>query len=405
MAKAIVVICDGLGDLPVDGRTPLQAAKTPHMDLLAKNGVCGLMYPLEIGVIPGSDTSHLNLFGYDPKMFYSGRGPLEALGAGITLKPGDVAFRFNFATVSGSGAILDRRAGRISTTEAEKLGKELAKIKKVDGVEVIFRHTVEHRGALVLRGKGLSANITDTDPHGQGNVLKCESRDGSNESKYTAEIVNKFMKLAHEKLKKSLINKKRAKEKKPVANAVLLRGAGAFEKVPSIYERYGIKAACIAGGALYKGVARYIGMDVIDVKGATGTKDTDLHAKAQAAALALKNHDLVFLHVKATDSFGHDGDFAGKMHMIEKIDLMVEELLRIEDTVLVVTADHSTPVSLKAHSADPVPLAMMKKGGRVDWIERFDETSCARGSLGRIRGKFLLPLVLAMMGRAKMYGT
>jgi len=403
MEKLILIICDGLGDIPVNGKTPLQAARKPHIDALARDGECGLMHVFGMGIIPGSDTAHLQLLGYDPFLFYKGRGVFEALGAGIALGEGDVAFRSNFGTVDGRMNVTDRRAGRISTEEARELGKSLRGMK-IDGAEVIFRQTVEHRGVLVLKGKGLSPNISDTDPHDGGPLLKARPLDKTREAKRTADILNKFTMLSNKILSAHPLNSKRKKEGTPPANIVLARGASVFERAPTIKGLYGISAACVAGGALYKGVGKYIGMDVLDVKGATGTKDTNLFSKAKAAEKALKNHDLVFLHIKATDSFGHDGDFKGRVGMIEKIDRIMP-ILRKTGAHIILTADHSTPVALKKHSFHPVPILAYGKLVRGDNVKKFDEIECAMGGIGHIEGRELMPLILSLLGKAKMFGT
>jgi 2,3-bisphosphoglycerate-independent phosphoglycerate mutase len=404
MEKAILFICDGLGDLPVKGRTPLEAARKKNIDRLAKEGINGMMSTLGEGIIPGSDTGHLQLLGYSPREFYPGRGPLEALGAGIDLEHGDVAFRCNFGSVDAKGKLLDRRAGRISTAEAAEIGKALDGMM-VDGVLVIFRPTVEHRASVVFRGRGLCAAISDTDPHGEGEVLACKPKDGSPEARRTAEIVNKFMKIAHEKMSAHHLNLKRMKERKLPANVALLRGTGMFHKIPGLNERFGIAGTCIAGGALYKGVCRYVGMDAQNVKGATGTKDTDLDAKVNAAIAALKTKDFVLLHVKATDNFGHDGDFEGKRKMIEKIDAAVGKLMKWGGAYIVLTGDHSTPVLLKGHSADPVPICIWGKNVRTDDVKKFGERACAHGGLGHILGSDVMPVILGLLLKAKMYGS
>jgi 2,3-bisphosphoglycerate-independent phosphoglycerate mutase len=395
MKKAILLIIDGLGDLPTP-KTPLQAARTPNLDNLAKEGISGMMSPVAKYVVPGSDVSHLNLLGYDPAIFYRGRGPLEALGLGIRLEAGDVAFRANFATYK-DGKITDRRAGRIDTTSASALSKYLS--MKIDDVEVIFRNSAEHRGALVLRGKGLSAQISPTDAHEGEGIHPCHPLEDTAEARKTAEIINKFTKMAIEKLSGAPENKAR----KPPANAILLRGAGNFVPAPSFHERFGLYAACVAGGALYKGVASFMGMDVILVQGATGDRNTNLEAKAKAAARALKTYDFVFMHVKLCDSAGHDGDFALKKEGIERIDKIIP-ILEATGACIVVTGDHSTPCSLKAHSGHEVPI-LVHGGERKDDVRKFDEMSCAKGGLGHIKGRHVIPLILNITGRAQKYGS
>ncbi len=394
--KAILLIIDGLGDLPTP-KTPLQVAKTPNLDKLAKKGITGMLSPIAKYIVPGSDTSHLQLLGYDPAFFYRGRGPFEALGLGIDLQDGDIAFRANFATVKGE-TVVDRRAGRIDTESASKLSKDLS--MKIGDVQVIFKNSVEHRGALVLRGPGLSSNVSETDPHAKEPIFKCHPLDETPEAAKTADIVNRFTKLAMEKLSKAPEN---AKRKLP-ANAVLLRGAGHYEPAPTFYDRFQMHGICVAGGALYKGVAAYMRMDIALVPGATGDKKTDLKAKANAVAQALKNdYDFAFMHVKGCDSAGHDGDFKTKVSMLEKLD-KVMPILEETGAAIIVTGDHSTPVSLKKHTGHEVPI-LVYRGERSDPVRKFDEISCQVGGLGHIKGRNIIPLILNITGRAKKYGS
>ncbi len=390
MALLLVVI-DGLGDLPP---SPLEKARTPIMDRLAKEGITGMMAPVGRFRVPGSDVSHLQILGYDPEVYYPGRGPLEALGAGIALKEGDVAFRGNFATLK-KGVIVDRRAGRVESKKAKKLAALLP--SKIEDVEVIVKHTVEHRLAVVFRGKGLSAHVTETDPHARAPPLK--ARPTAPNAKKTASVINKFSSLSHKVLSSAPLNRSLSLP----ANYVLLRGSGVYRKVPSLKERFGLSACCIAGGALYKGVAKFVGMDVLNVKGATGDFNTDVDGKFKKAAAALKKYDLVFVHVKACDSAGHDGDFEKKKKMLERIDRALKHALPYASSIIL-TGDHSTPVALKRHSGHEVPL-LVWGGERVDGVRRFSEQECMRGGLGHLHGRDIMPLVLNLLGKAKKYGS
>ncbi|MBU0533086.1 2,3-bisphosphoglycerate-independent phosphoglycerate mutase [Candidatus Micrarchaeota archaeon] len=395
MRKAILLIIDGLGDLPTP-KTPLQAAKTPNLDRLAKNGITGMLSPVKRYLVPGSDTSHLNILGYDPTIFYCGRGPFEALGVGIELNEGDVAFRANFATVKGN-KIIDRRAGRIDTETASILSKGLS--LRIGNVEAIFRNSVEHRGVLVLRGPNLSSNISDTDPHSTGEVHFCYPLDDSREAKRTADIVNKFTEVARGWLASAPTNKDREKP----ANILLLRGAGTYSQVPSFFDRFGLHGICIAGGALYKGVAAYLRMDVAIVPGATADLKSDVKAKAETAAKSLDHYDFVFMHVKGCDSAGHDGNFDAKKKMLERIDKVIP-ILEKTGACIVITGDHSTPVSRKQHTGHEVPI-LVYGGERKDHVKKFDEISCASGGLGHIKGKEVIPLILNITERAEKYGS
>lgn len=401
--KAILIVCDGVGDLLVGGRTPLQRARKPNLDELAREGACGLVYSIAPGIIPGSDTSHLALFGYDPFKYYSGRGVFEALGAGVELREGDVAFRSNFATVDKKMDVVDRRAGRLESEHARRLGRELDGME-CGGVKIVFKPTTEHRASLVLKGKGLSSAVSDTDPHEKGRVLTSKALDESREAAETARVLNEFTRKSFEVLSESKLNEERKRGGKAVANIVLSRGAGIFERVPGLKEKHGFEGACVAGGALYKGVAKFVGMKVLEVEGATGTLETNLHAKAKAALNALREFDFVFVHVKGCDNASHDGDLEAKVGMIEKIDGMVGELKKA-DANIIVTADHSTPVSLREHSWEPTPILINGPKVRRDDVKKFDEISCAKGSLGIMRGLDVMPVVVGLMGRAKMFGA
>jgi len=403
--KAFFVVVDGMGDRGVkDGKTSLQLAEKPTLDELAAKGSTGIMSTIGPGIIPGSDTAHLALFGYDPSIYYKGRGPFEALGVGIDLREGDVAFRCNFATVDEDFQVIDRRAGRLKD-EGAILAKSLQNIT-IDGVEVIFASSTEHRGVLVLRGDGLSAFVSDTDPHagGKNPVLQSKPLKNTSEAKRTASIVNKFVKKSWEILHSHPLNKERKKDGKLPANILLTRGAGIYQKVESLNERYGITSCCVAGSALYKGVARYAGMDILKVKGATGRVDTDIEAKARAAKEALKKYDFVFVHIKGTDNASHDGNLEEKLFMIKKVDRLVN-MLKDEDAFLIVTADHSTPISIRRHSADPVPVLIYGEGVRRDEVKSFDEVAAACGCLGYLTGVGLHRVVMDLMGCAHMVGS
>lgn len=396
MKKAILLIIDGLGDLPTP-KTPLQAAKKPNFDKLAKGGASGLLAPVGRYIVPGSDVAHLSILGYDPHKYYNGRGPLEALGLGIELKDGDVAFRANFATIERD-EITDRRAGRIDTQTASKLASELS-TKLSNGVEAIFKNSNEHRGVLVLRGSGLSEQVSATDPHGDMKLHPCQPL--SEAAVKTAKAVDEFTQYAHRTLEMAPENSEREKP----ANVVLVRGAGKYWKVPSFLERFGLHGACVAGGALYKGVARYIGMDVVDVPGATGDKKTNLNAKGKAVLSALIDHDFVFLHVKGCDSAGHDGDFDTKKKMLERVDKELLPWLIKSGAYIIITGDHSTPCSRKAHSGHEVPILVYGDSERIDSVKKFDEISAASGGLGHLEGKDIVPLILNLIEKSDKYGS
>ena len=404
--KMLMIVCDGLSDRPVkqfEMKTPLQVARKPAMDALTRHGVSGTMDVIGPGIIPGSDTAHLALFGYDPFKVYTGRGPIEAAGAGLRLERGDVAFRCNFATVNKSFVVTDRRAGRIKTGTSD-LAKSVSGMT-IDGVTAIFKEGSEHRGVLVLRGDGLDHRVTDVDPHQEGDVL--ESRAMVPEAKKTADAVNEFVKRSAAILREHPVNKQRIGSGLPPANVILPRGAGSIGELEPLPQRYGIRCAAVAGVTLVKGICRLVGMDVPVVQGATGGLDTDYRAKGVAAIGLLDKNDFVFVNVKAGDVASHDGDFRMKVNVVENIDVMLGLILKDiqDDVVVALTCDHSTPVSVKEHSADPVPLAISGGGTRVDGVKEFDEIAVAAGALGRIRGMDLMPILLGTADRAKKFGA
>lgn len=404
--KILLIVCDGLSDRPVkefDRKTPLQAARKPAMDALARHGISGTMDVIGHGVIPGSDTAHLALFGYDPYKVYTGRGPIEAAGAGVEISRDDVAFRCNFATVDDSLKVIDRRAGRIKVG-TDELAKAVTGMT-IEDVSVVFKEGSEHRGVLVLRGKGLDHRVTDVDPHHEGKILV--SRPMVPGAEKTARVVNEFVRRSAGILSVHPVNQKRIADGLLPANAILPRGAGSLRELEPITDLYGMKCAAVAGVTLVKGICRMVGMTVPDVPGATGGLDTDYKAKGDAALKLLETHDFVFVNVKAGDIAGHDGDFRTKVRVVESIDMMLSLILKDihEDVVVALTCDHSTPITVKEHSADPVPLTISGGGTRVDGVKDFDEMSVASGALGRIRGVDLMPILLGVADRARKFGA
>ncbi len=405
--KLMLIILDGMGDRPSEklgGKTPLEAAQTPNMDFLAKIGISGIMDPIAPGIRAGSDTAHLSILGYDPYEVYTGRGPFEAAGEGLDLKHGDIAFRCNFSTVDEKMNVVDRRAGRIREGTHE-LAKALDGME-IDGVKVIFKESVEHRAVLVLRGDGLSPKISDADPHDLGPIHKVKALDDSEEAKRTAEIVNEFVKRSYEILKEHPVNLKRMEKGLMPANIVLPRGAGVVPRLESMEKRHNIRAGAIAGVSIVKGVCRLAGMEIIDVKGAKGSADSDFTAKIEAGMDYLKKGDMVLINMKAPDLFGHDGDPEGKKNIIEKIDASMEVLKdALDNTIIAITADHSTPCDVMDHSGDPVPLIIAGKGVRTDDIEVFGERAAAKGGIGRIKGGDLLNILMQLAGLSEKFGA
>jgi 2,3-bisphosphoglycerate-independent phosphoglycerate mutase len=403
--KILLIIADGLGDRPfesLNGKTSLEAANKPNLNTLAKEGMIGLIDPIQPGVIPGSDTSHLNYLGYDPFKYYTGRGPFEAMGTGLTLKGGDVAFRANFATVDVNGVVIDRRAGRIREGTNE-LAKPLN--MKIEDIEILFKEGTEHRAALVLRGEGISTNVTDNDPHGE-NLRPREIVPTSKDGEKTARILKEFYNRSLSILSKQSLNSKRKSEGLREANAILYRGGGLVPVLPNFNERYSLKGGYVAAVALVSGICRLVGLKDFTPKGVTGSTDTDVGAKFSAAIEALKEVDFVIVNVKGTDIAGHDGNGMAKKQFIEKIDSALgETVLRIRDeTVICFTGDHSTPASAKEHTSDPVPILLRYPGCRRDGVGEFDEIRAKDGYL-RLRGSDLMNVLLSSANRAEKYGA
>ncbi|MDX9850646.1 MAG: 2,3-bisphosphoglycerate-independent phosphoglycerate mutase [Anaerolineaceae bacterium] len=386
--KIAMMILDGLGGLPKEpgGKTELETAYIPHLDALAGKSALGLSVPLGPGVTVGSGPGHLALFGYDPLECEIGRGPLEALGVDFDLHPEDVAARGNFCTLDENGIIIDRRAGRLPTQESRKLVEILREIK-VDGVEIFLETVKEHRFALILRGEGLGSNVSETDPLLAGkSPIKLIAHDVS--SQKTADIVNQLVEKAQRVL---------ASEK--LANMILLRGFAKLPSVPSFMEMYQLNATCIAVNGMYRGVSRLAGMHIQEVNGYSLADEFSTLEKVW------QDFDFFYLHFKKTDTCGENGDFEGKVEAIEEFDRQIPRLMALNPDVVIVTGDHSSPAVLKFHSWHPVPLMIYSKYCRSDAIPEFGERACARGSLGQVFARHIMPIALANAGRVAKYGA
>ncbi|MFZ0010343.1 MAG: 2,3-bisphosphoglycerate-independent phosphoglycerate mutase [Halobacteriota archaeon] len=400
--KILLVVLDGAADRPtVDTTTPLMAASLPFFDRLAREAILGIMDVIAPGTPPGSDTAHLSLLGYSPKEVYTGRGPFEAAGVGIDVKPGDIAFRGNFATVK-DGTVIDRRAGRISDTH--QLAEAIREHVHLD-CEFIFKESAGHRAALVLRGEGLSPSITSTDPHHIGALVPSQPTTTGLSPQKTAKLVNDFTRQVCAILSAHPVNKKRTEAGELPANAVLLRGAGAVPQLIPFEERTGLDAAVIAATALVIGIGKLTGMEYVPTAGATGHIDSNIDGKVKNVNRALKTHAFVLLNIKGADEAGHDGDFDAKANFLTRVDAAMSELAIDESTLVVITADHTTPVSLREHSGDPVPFIIHGKGVRTDEITVFDECSAALGGMNRIRGVDLVPVLTDLLGRGQKFGA
>jgi len=412
--KGLMLIIDGLGDRPIDefgGLTPLEAADTPCFDALARGGITGLMDPLSPGVRVGTDVGHLALFGYNPLKVYWGRGPIEAVGIGIDLGPGDVALRCNFATVDEDFIVVDRRAGRIRHTD--ELAAMLDGMRLVNGITATFKPATEHRAVLVLSGERLSAEITSSDP-GPANeglpVKEVTSRKPHAPlAEKTAQAVNEFVKKSHEILREHAINRKRSAGGLPPANIVITRGAGMAVKMRSLTERFEIKGCCVAGESTVVGIARMSGFKTLTSEKLTANIDTDLDEKARLTLEGLKEADFVVTHIKGADLVSHDNKPREKLAFIERTDRMLQTIIdgleASQETFIAITADHSTPCAIREHSADPVPVLIHGEGVLTDDVETFGERSCAHGGLCRIRANDFLLSILDLMGVTYRFGS
>ncbi len=414
--KIVVVVADGLGDRPVPElgmRTPLELVDfSPVADLLSRSAV-GLWDPIRPGVRPGSDTAHLALFGVDPINNYPGRGPFEAIGAGASLRPGDVAFRGNLATVSDEMVVIDRRAGRV-IPEAKQLVEYLNQnIGEIEGVRVEVYHATEHRVAVVFRGPGLSDAVSDTDPHSEGvRVLESRPLADDEAARRTARVVNAFTKRVAELLRDCPLNARREERGAPPVNAILLRGAGKMVRYPRFSERGELdvaRAVAISATALVKGVCALLGFEVVTPEGATGGIDSDLMSKARAAVeFYRRGYDLIYVHVKGADAASHDGNPYAKVDMIERtlrVLSYIADNVDLEDVVISFLGDHTTPVTVRDHTSDPVPVAVYAPGILTDGFSRLTEKEARRGSLGRLRSVELFGTLMDYAGRIEKFGA
>ncbi|MBI4505301.1 MAG: 2,3-bisphosphoglycerate-independent phosphoglycerate mutase [Chloroflexi bacterium] len=385
--KIVLFVLDGLGGLPRPdtGRSELETARLPHLDALAARGICGLIDPVSPGITPGSGPAHLALFGYDPVRYQIGRGVLSALGIGFPMGPNDVAARMNFATLDADGHITDRRAGRISTETNRALVEKLRTIR-LPAVEVFVETESQHRAVLVLRGEGLSDRVADTDPQRVG-VPPEPARALAPEAERTAELVRAFVAQAGELLR----------DDRP-ANALLLRGFADLPDIPRFPDVYGMRSAAIAVYPMYRGLARLLGMDVLD-PGPTVADELALLRERWDA------YDFFYVHVKAPDLKGEDGDFDGKVAVLEEIDQQVPTLVALGPEALAVTGDHSTPALLRGHSWHAVPFVLVARTAFADEVRAFDERAALRGGLGRFSALHVMPLLLAHAGKLTKYGA
>jgi len=424
--KIIYVVLDGLGDLPtpqLDNKTPLEAAKTPVMDMLAKKAKLGCVYTVGKGIAPESDIAVISILGYDAHKYYTGRGPLESFAEGLEVSDGDLAFRVNFATMQDevSDIIKDRRVGRnLTTEEATALSAEInKKVKLATPASFEFKNTIGHRGILVIYSgdnkKKLSGDITNTDPaYGKEGcfgialpefknvLLKAEPVEGKETDSsciLSARLINEFTEKSRIVLNDSQVNKNRIKEGKLPANTIVSRDAGdRLPKFPKINSLFNIKMGCFVEMPVEKGIALLTGMEVVDLPLPSGNLKKDYNLRAEKVKQALGKYDALYIHIKGPDEPAHDGDVDAKVKSIEAIDeFFFGELLtkiNLKDVVIAVTADHSTPCIKKAHTDDPVPFMVFSEGQSPDGIDTYSEKSCQKGSIGYINGVEIMPILV-----------
>lgn len=406
--KGIIMIIDGMADRPLEElgyKTPLEAAATPNMDKLAETGICGIMDPIKPGIRAGSDTSHISILGYDPYQVYTGRGPFEAAGVGVDVLEGDIAFRCNFSTANDEGIITDRRAGRIREQTSELA--ESVNSMDIEGVKIIFKESTGHRAVLVLRGEGLSDKVSAADPKYDGKKwIKVEALDETTEALKTADILNQLVEKSYEVLKDHPLNLERVKNGEHPANIILPRGAGAVPHVQPFSKKYGLNAACIAETGLIKGIGKITGMDIINIEGVTGGVDTNLDNITQGILdTASGDYNFLLINIDGADEAGHDGNTQEKVEFIEKADQVVGKLMGLENFYFILTADHSTPISVMDHTGDPVPIIINGPGIRVDDVKIYNERTAAKGGLCRIRGSDVMNILLDLMNKSTKFGA
>lgn len=422
MKKILYIVLDGLGDLPIGelgNKTPLEAAVTPSLDRLAQRGKTGLVYPVAKGIAPESDIAVISLLGYDAHKYYTGRGPLESFAEGLKVNDGDAAFRVNFATVSeDSKTIKDRRVGRdLTSEEASALAKEINSKTTLSNATFEFKNTIGHRGVLVIRGmhNKLSGWITNTDPaydrEGVFGVAKekfenlvsvsvpMPGYEDSPEAKASAEALNEFTQRSHKALNDSALNKKRIADGKLPANIILSRDAGdRLPQFPKINSLYNLKFGSFVEMPVERGIALLTGMEIIDVPSSSGHLDVDYPVWAKIALESVNKYDGIYVHIKGPDEPAHDGNFQKKKEIIEAIDkfFFANLLPKLDtaDTIIAVTADHSTVCKIKAHSSDPVPLLISGGNIRPDGSLSFSEKAAGLGSIGEIKGQEIMPLLV-----------
>ena len=386
-SKIIMLVVDGLGGLyhPDYGKTELEYANIPEIDNLAKQSDCGLTLPVLPGITPGSGPGHLSLFGYDPIKYTIGRGILEAIGISLNLNSSDVAARGNLCTIDHqTGLIIDRRAGRINSEKAKSIINQLDGLK-YKNIKIEVHHVREHRFVLLLKGDGLENNITGTDPEIEGKAtLKSIANDSR--SALTAECINYF----NEQIKTILADR-------DTANMALLRGFSKIPDYPNISDKYKMKCAAIAAYPMYKGLAKLIGMSILE-------SGTSFESEIETLKTNYDKFDFFFLHYKPADAAGEDGDFKQKVKSLEYLNGVLNQVLSLKPDTFILAGDHSTPSVMASHSWHPVPFLINSKLTYGSRIQEFTENQCRNGSIGNINATQLMLLALAHSDRLNKFG-
>ena len=395
--KLIIIVGDGMADEPLNalqGKTPLEYAQTPHLDVVARSGSTGQFYAIKAGVKVDSDAAHLAMLGQDVDLSSSNRGAYEALGAGLALGPTDVGFRVNFATIDDQFVLIDGRAGRIKS-EAKELEEAVNETVELDTISFEFKQTLGFKGAFVLQDNDFTVDVSLPTQYGVGRRIWARPLVESTRARYTAETINEFMSKTHEVLKSHPLNVQRLAEHKPSANVVMPWAAGQISRLNPTMTKYG-KSLCVAAAPVIKGVCKYSGMEIVDVPGATGEYDTDTLAKGKMALEHLDDYDIVLIHVEGTDEASHDGNVEGKLIIIEKIDAMVGYLLERTDsaqTRFALLADHGTSCVTHDHMTTDVPIAVCGSGVHADGVRHYNEKSASKGRLNTLFGRQLMPFL------------
>ena len=403
----VILIGDGMGDWPVPelgDNTPIEAAVKPSLDRIAREGISGMMDPIAPGYAPAAIPPIWPFSALTRTVITLARGPFEALGIGMEVKRGDICFRVNFSTVDDEQRVIDRRAGRISDG-TDQLAAALNGLD-YQGCKFLFKESVAHRAALIIRGPGLGPHVSDVDPHEEGvPVHQAHGRDPASEK--TAEMVNWFVHRSYDILKDHPINKTRQTAGQPPANIALPRGAGGAPDLPNFADHYGFSGALVVEVGLVKGIGRYLDMEVVDVPEAVGDISSDEIAMAKAVVAALQRHPFVLCNLKSPDVAGHDFNVTAKIQTVEKLDHLLGYLLEQvgDNCYIAVSADHSTPVLVGDHTGEPVPITIWGPHVRTDLVKEYGERPCARGDLSRIAGINVMKILQPGLAAGKIWGV